>query len=609
MFNSDVEADVIALRLVFFVGVLVSSCPVFDFVKHSRIPVEMLITAKRGAESPKGKILMSALKAGDAHIDRARIESVLLALAILHLSYESLQQSASFSSLPPVLQAYPASLPVNLDTFPACWTDSEFALLKGSSFGRRVSRAKQNLVDSYQTIKDVVAAATKETNPSQQLQLEFQQFRWAMMCVKSRCFGYSGIPLNRETTLHDFLEDLLQKPKKVLAPFANMANHSRDFLLEWDVYMGDMVLRTVKRCNKGQSGFICYGQKSKQSFLEHYGFVPHDGSDKWYPQEVEIDLNERSLKQLVQGVLDGLCTNSVRPLEGDQDPRVDCQPLPVLTLGMGNFDNLLVALRGLVVAHTIFTSDTHKDFPASLAFVSVAIERSVLQLVRDLCTAMVVPPHSVSATKTGENTDQKADNSQAIKPINRQNATTILTREARLLEYFAFFSRWALTVFDADFQYKEHRQRMETLFPGTAKYGYMYLRESILPLMVHTHTKALQTMAAVPMTHLTSSMAASAFAGCCPGTAGKDESSKALTVSATKACRSADIKFDTQLETSLRADPVVGLVLELLGQSPAGVDLAAFLPVPRGGGGSTCSTDSEIRMDIGGLFDDLIDLM
>ncbi|KAK6510245.1 hypothetical protein TWF481_004962 [Arthrobotrys musiformis] len=180
------------------------------------------------------------------------------------------------------------------------FTDDELEVCAGSSLYTITKQLEQQIQDDYQTLVERLFGQYLDIFSLGKFTIE--DYKWALCTLWSRAM--------------DFVQPD-GKSIRLLAPFADMFNHSSD-VKECHVYdtsSGDFSILAGKDYEAGDQVFINYGSIPNNRLLRLYGFVvpnnPNDSYDLVLMTQPEAPLFELKQKLWVSAGLDSVSTISL----------------------------------------------------------------------------------------------------------------------------------------------------------------------------------------------------------------------------------------------------------------------------------------------------------
>ncbi|KAL4505376.1 hypothetical protein ABPG72_002438 [Tetrahymena utriculariae] len=203
-------------------------------------------------------------------------------------------------------KAYIDSLPSDLSSFPALFSDEELLYLEGTAALKLVQEQKEDIKTDYESISQLI--------PEFKSEFSLEQFRWAFLCSHSRVFGIQvkGIKTS------------------VMVPLADMLNHKHSGQedSEWvfDDATNCFTVKTLKKIQRNQQIHFSYGSKCNSKLFLNYGFVDvqdHTEAIKKIKEE------ERPGRQLIQNDYRGINYFNELPVVFCFDQAQDDPTLPI----------------------------------------------------------------------------------------------------------------------------------------------------------------------------------------------------------------------------------------------------------------------------------------
>ncbi|OAQ98842.1 hypothetical protein LLEC1_06050 [Akanthomyces lecanii] len=164
------------------------------------------------------------------------------------------------------LQSHVARLPesYSLSIF---FTDEELDVCAGSSLYTLTTQLRGRVGDDYKHLLTRVFMRHRDLFPLQKFGI--QDYKWALSTIWSRGMDFALSEGN---------------PLRLIAPFADMLNHSSDVKQchAYDPTTGDLSILASKDYNVGEQVFIYYGPVPNNRLLRLYGFVLPDSPNDSY---------------------------------------------------------------------------------------------------------------------------------------------------------------------------------------------------------------------------------------------------------------------------------------------------------------------------------------
>ncbi|KAL4456512.1 hypothetical protein ABPG74_000619 [Tetrahymena malaccensis] len=255
------------------------------------IPQEQVITLEVASSSDFCKILT------EKNAKLIQQKHVYFALFLLQ---EQQKKDASH------YKAYIESLPTDLSSFPALFSDEELQYLEGTAALKLVQEQKEDIKNDYETISQLI--------PEFKQEFSMEQFRWAFLCSHSRVFGIKvkGVKTS------------------VMVPLADMLNHKHSGQEEGEWVFDDatncFTVKTLKKIQRNQQIHFSYGSKCNSKLFLNYGFVDvqdHTEAIKKFKEE------ERPGRQLIQNDYRGINYFNELPVVFCFDQAQDDPTLPI----------------------------------------------------------------------------------------------------------------------------------------------------------------------------------------------------------------------------------------------------------------------------------------
>ncbi|KAF3928576.1 hypothetical protein AA313_de0201383 [Arthrobotrys entomopaga] len=180
------------------------------------------------------------------------------------------------------------------------FTDEELEVCAGSSLYTITKQLKQQIQDDYRILVERLFGRYLDIFPLGKFTIE--DYKWALCTVWSRAM--------------DFVQPD-GKSIRLLAPFADMLNHSSDVKQchVYDASSGDLSILAGKDYEPGDQVYINYGSIPNNRLLRLYGFVmpnnPNDNYDLVLMTQPEAPFFELKQKLWVSAGLDSVSTISL----------------------------------------------------------------------------------------------------------------------------------------------------------------------------------------------------------------------------------------------------------------------------------------------------------
>ncbi|KAK6346149.1 hypothetical protein TWF730_010481 [Orbilia blumenaviensis] len=180
------------------------------------------------------------------------------------------------------------------------FTDDELEACAGSSLYTITKQLKQQIQDDYRTLVEGLFAEHLDIFPLGKFTIE--DYKWALCTVWSRAMDFAQPD---------------GKSIRLLAPFADMLNHSPDVKQchAYDASSGDLYILAGKDYEPGDQVFINYGSIPNNRLLRLYGFVvpnnPNDNYDLVLMTQPGAPFFEQKRKLWVSAGLDSVSTISL----------------------------------------------------------------------------------------------------------------------------------------------------------------------------------------------------------------------------------------------------------------------------------------------------------